>query len=335
MQHTGKRILSAILLAILLVSASLPAFAAEEAQDGNRYIVNATITVRSGPGGSYGRLGKLQKGDVVMGTETLGSWVKFTYNGKTAYVTSSGLTPAADTSTGAEESVAYVLQLSPMMTKAGNKGTRVCYLSPGTRVEILETAGSSTLVAVEGKSGYVASGNIAEVTGTGAVAFKKAASWYYAGNANVITYRAPTASAKYRDEIPFGSYSRIFVIAVNGRWAQVYTSYGARYVQMDKLYTSPVQGPAVSTTGKFASGATARVQSGGAATYSTTNSAAYVSMLEEKAYGKIAAGTEVTIAYCTSKLAYVLWQDDRTNADGELSHAGFVHMAFIPIASIA
>lgn len=47
---------------------------------GTKYVVNADVTVRSGPGYNYSSVGKLYKNDVVTIKSIDNGWAKFKYN---------------------------------------------------------------------------------------------------------------------------------------------------------------------------------------------------------------------------------------------------------------
>jgi uncharacterized protein YgiM (DUF1202 family) len=169
-----KNISTFIMVAVLLFSLAMPAFAsstnatnassstpsvsekvsssASSSGDKNSitYVVSTSkLYVRSGPSASNSKLGTLAKDATVTGVDTNG-WVKFTFNDKTAYCSDKYLTKAnatASTSASASSSAnsvinTYVVTSAKLTIRsgAGNSYSKLGYLKKGaTEAGVVES----------------------------------------------------------------------------------------------------------------------------------------------------------------------------------------------------
>ena len=132
---------------------------------GSTKYVNATVglNVRSGPGTSYSKLGKLSYKEKVTVLSTSGEWSKINYNGKTGYVHSSYLQSTVpgsqtsqqpDTNQGTTKYVNATVGLN-VRSGPGTSYSKLGKLSYKEKVTVLSTSNGWSKINYNGKTGYV------------------------------------------------------------------------------------------------------------------------------------------------------------------------------------
>ncbi|MDY2737409.1 C40 family peptidase [Intestinibacter sp.] len=132
---------------------------------GTTKYVNATVglNVRSGPGTSYSKLGKLSYKEKVTVLSTSGEWSKINYNGKTGYVHSSYLQSTVpgsqtsqqpDTNQGTTKYVNATVGLN-VRSGPGTSYSKLGKLSYKEKVTVLSTSNGWSKINYNRKTGYV------------------------------------------------------------------------------------------------------------------------------------------------------------------------------------
>ena len=132
---------------------------------GTTKYVNATVglNVRSGPGTSYSKLGKLSYKEKVTVLSTSGEWSKINYNGKSGYVHSSYLqntvpgsqtSQQPDTNQGTTKYVNATVGLN-VRSGPGTSYSKLGKLSYKEKVTVLSTSNGWSKINYNGKTGYV------------------------------------------------------------------------------------------------------------------------------------------------------------------------------------
>lgn len=132
---------------------------------GTTKYVNATVglNVRSGPGTSYSKLGKLSYKEKVTVLSTSGEWSKINYNGKSGYVHSSYLqntvpgsqtSQQPDTNQGTTKYVNATVGLN-VRSGPGTSYSKLGKLSYKEKVTVLSTSNGWSKINYNRKTGYV------------------------------------------------------------------------------------------------------------------------------------------------------------------------------------
>ena len=101
-----------------------------------RMKTTSSLNVRSGPSTKYKILGKLKKGEAITINSTSDNWAKFTYKGKTAYVSTKYLqkvTSSNNNNNNNNNNISYPIAENVTSSKIGvKKFIRDCYIREGT-----------------------------------------------------------------------------------------------------------------------------------------------------------------------------------------------------------
>lgn len=112
-----KTLISFVMTLIVLTSMATVAYAASSTKSSTKpYVASTSVNVRSGPGTSYSEIGNLAKGTKETGTVTDG-WLKFSYNGKTAYCLAKYFSSESTVSTA--KSTTYQVNVSTLRVRSG------------------------------------------------------------------------------------------------------------------------------------------------------------------------------------------------------------------------
>ena len=115
------------------------------------YLVTCgTLNVRSGAGTQYGKLGTLSRGTKLTGQMENG-WLKFSYEGQTAYCCGDYLQKA----TGTPDGLTVICRTLNVRSGPGTSYSRIGTLSRGTVVDVLETLEGWYKIAFGDGEGYV------------------------------------------------------------------------------------------------------------------------------------------------------------------------------------
>lgn len=152
---TGKRIVSLVLIALLVILAAAPAFASS--RPSGAYIVatskHSKLNLRNGPGLGYSVQVKLPRGAIVVYQSTEKGWWKVQYAGGEGYVDKRYLW-SVDKSPWAQYTSVdnlYVRARPSVLSFAYGK------LRPGRKVSILGQKGTWSFISYKGYTGWVAS----------------------------------------------------------------------------------------------------------------------------------------------------------------------------------
>ena len=124
---------------------------------------STALTVRSGAGSNYKKLGSLAKGKTVALKGSKGSWYKITFNGKTGYISKSYV-KRVSTKTSSSSSTVTKNKTGTVNISSGSlnmrKGPGTSYavvksLKKGAKVTITGTSGSWYKIKHSGSTGYV------------------------------------------------------------------------------------------------------------------------------------------------------------------------------------
>ena len=112
-------------------------------------VICRTLNVRSGPGTEYSKLGTLSRGTLLDGELLSNGWVKFSYNGQTAYV--SGMYVQS------VENGQLSVQCGTLNVRsgAGTSYSKIGALYRGTYVKPLETQGNWYKIGYDGGYGWI------------------------------------------------------------------------------------------------------------------------------------------------------------------------------------
>ncbi len=112
-------------------------------------VICRTLNVRSGPGTEYSKLGTLSRGTLLDGELLSNGWVKFSYNGQTAYV--SGVYVQS------VENGQLSVQCGTLNVRsgAGTSYSKIGALYRGTYVKPLETQGNWYKIGYDGGYGWI------------------------------------------------------------------------------------------------------------------------------------------------------------------------------------
>lgn len=115
------------------------------------YLVTCgTLNVRSGAGTQYGKLGTLSRGTKLTGQMENG-WLKFSYEGQTAYCCGDYLQKA----TGTPDGLTVICRTLNVRSGPGTSYSKIGTLSRGTFVDVLETLEGWYKIAFGDGEGYV------------------------------------------------------------------------------------------------------------------------------------------------------------------------------------
>lgn len=115
------------------------------------YLVTCdTLNVRSGAGTQYGKLGTLSRGTKLTGQMENG-WLKFSYEGQTAYCCGDYLQKA----TGTPDGLTVICRTLNVRSGPGTSYSKIGTLSRGTVVDVLETLEGWYKIAFGDGEGYV------------------------------------------------------------------------------------------------------------------------------------------------------------------------------------
>jgi stage II sporulation protein D len=122
-------------------------------------VTASILNVRSGPGTSYGKLGKLLKGDRVEITnvEYTSNWHQIIYGGGLAYVHASYISIASQGGSGGTGPVYASINANKLnfRTAPGTNSAVICTLSRGDIVQVLEKGAQWYKVKYGGREGYM------------------------------------------------------------------------------------------------------------------------------------------------------------------------------------
>ena len=124
----------------------------------NRLMVNCyALNVRSGPGTNYDKIGTLSEGTILTGSLENG-WLKFTYNGKTAYCSAGYLKKVEGTSnqtTGTSKKMTVTCYALNVRSGPGTSYSTIGVLSGGMSVNVLDVLDGWYKIAFGNGVGYV------------------------------------------------------------------------------------------------------------------------------------------------------------------------------------
>lgn len=112
-------------------------------------VICRTLNVRSGPGTEYSKLGTLSRGTLLDGELLSNGWVKFSYNGQTAYVSGLYVQSVADGQLSVQCGTLNV------RSGAGTSYSKIGALYRGTYVKPLETQGNWYKIGYDGGYGWI------------------------------------------------------------------------------------------------------------------------------------------------------------------------------------
>ena len=135
------------------------------------YLVNAktstismktteNLNVRSGAGTKYKKIGLLKKGQKINITSISNNWAKFTYNGKTAYVSAKYLSKVSSNTqnnNSTQISKKMIVNTSALNVRsgAGTKYKKIGILKRGQKITITSISGSWAKFIYNNKTAYV------------------------------------------------------------------------------------------------------------------------------------------------------------------------------------
>ena len=136
---------------------------------------NLNLTVRSGPGTKYKKIGSIANGYKITGATVTGSWLKFTYKGKTAYVYKAYTRKVTNTTGSTAEQMNYMTNAESLAIRASASKTskNLKTLKEGTKVRCYtkkyydsknKCYYQKLAKPVGGKTGYVLSKYLVEMS---------------------------------------------------------------------------------------------------------------------------------------------------------------------------
>ena len=197
-----------------------------------------TVNVRTGPGTGYTAIGRLKKGDVVEKTGTSGSWIKISYNGQTAYVSSSYVKETA--APGTATAVGYVQAAANVNVRSG-PGTgysKLGVLGKGEAVAKLGTSGSWTKIDFKGKIAYVKSQYLQAVNS--APSGSTSAAGHVVATANVNVRSGPGTGYNKLGQLYKGTI--VPKLGTSGSWTIINYNGAKAYVSSQYLKASSYSG---------------------------------------------------------------------------------------------
>ena len=112
-------------------------------------VICRTLNVRSGPGTEYSKLGTLSRGTLLDGELLSNGWVKFSYNGQTAYVSGMYVQSVDNGQLSVQCGTLNV------RSGAGTSYSKIGALYRGTYVKPLETQGNWYKIGYDGGYGWI------------------------------------------------------------------------------------------------------------------------------------------------------------------------------------
>ena len=112
-------------------------------------VICRTLNVRSGPGTEYSKLGTLSRGTLLDGELLSNGWVKFSYNGQTAYVSGMYVQSVDNGQLSVQCGTLNV------RSGAGTSYSKIGKLYRGTYVKPLETQGNWYKIGYDGGYGWI------------------------------------------------------------------------------------------------------------------------------------------------------------------------------------
>ncbi len=112
-------------------------------------VICRTLNVRSGPGTEYSKLGALSRGTLLDGELLSNGWVKFSYNGQTAYVSGMYVQSVDNGQLSVQCGTLNV------RSGAGTSYSKIGALYRGTYVKPLETQGNWYKIGYDGGYGWI------------------------------------------------------------------------------------------------------------------------------------------------------------------------------------
>ncbi len=198
-----------------------------------------TVNVRTGPGTGYTAIGQLKKGDVAEKLGVSGSWIKISYNGQTAYVSSSYVKEAASSGTTAAEYVQAAANAS-VRSGPGNGYSKLGVLKKGETAEKLGTSGSWTKISFSGKTAYVKSRYLKAAGSGSSVSGPTAAAGYVEATANVNVRSGPGTGYSKIGQLYKGTV--VPGLGTSGSWTIINYNGATAYVSSQYLKASSYSG---------------------------------------------------------------------------------------------
>jgi|GEM_PF-6703100 len=256
MKGTATRRVFAVALAMLFVLAvALPAMAAT-----SKVYATTNVNVRKGPGTKYAILGYLTTNEVATKTGTSGKWTKISYNGATAYVSSSYLRAYKGTDSGAVTSGASVANTTtPVYSGPGSSYAQLGTLTSGQSATVVGTVGSYSIINWGTGTGYVYSSYLS-ASGTSAAASTVVAT------TTVYVRSGPDSSYSTLGYLTTGQ--AVTKTGTYGSWTQI--SYNGQTGYVQSAYLTAYTGSTSGTSGTIIYAlTTARVYTGPSTAYSS------------------------------------------------------------------
>ncbi len=287
---------------------------ATSAEASSNYTVTASsLNVRSGPGTNHAIIGGLSKNQTVSVSSISNGWATISYNGRTAYVSSSYLSETSsssgNSSSSTSSSATYYVTASSLNVRsgAGTNHSVIGGLRQNQTVSVSSIASGWATISYNGRTAYVSASHLSETSsssGSNSSGSTSSSSTYYvtASSLNVRsgagTSHSVIGSLSQNQSVSVSSIANGWAtISYNGRTAYVSTSYLS---QTSSSSGSNGSGSASSSSTYYVTASSLNVRSGAGTTHSVIGS---LSQNQSVSVSSIANGW-ATISY-NGRTAYV------------------------------
>lgn len=199
------------------------------------YQTTANLNLRTGAGTTYKVITVIPKGKQITLISKHGTWYKVSYSGKTGYVSSTYLkqvkltsTPKPQPQTGKYSTKANL----NLRTGAGTKFKVITVITKGKRVSLISKHGTWYKVSYSGKTGYVSSAYLKQITSL-TIPKPNPRSEKYSTTANLNLRTGAGTTYKVVTVIPKGK--QVTLISKHGTWYKVSYSGKTGYVSSTYL----------------------------------------------------------------------------------------------------
>lgn len=213
-------------------------------------VARVDTTVRTGPSSSNRAIGYLDAGQYVKFLDTYGAWYRIEFGSHTnAYVYAADMRVESGSTGSIINATGYVYASNSVRvySSASTSSSTLGYLYAGDYAPRTGTQGNFTRIDFNGKTGFVATSQIA-ISQSGAGSMSPIRNWMYSRYAKVACYTTPVESNSYLHGY-LGINEAVWAVEGNGTWTKIETGNGyIVYTRTSNLTYSSGSGSSGSTS---------------------------------------------------------------------------------------